>query len=421
MRGLVAATILAGCGGPVEVDEGSEPTFHRDVRPITEGVCIRCHDDAGIGPFSLVSYDDVSARAGAVADAVATRRMPPWLAADGCNEYRDDWSLSQDEIDTIVTWAENGAPEGDKADAPPAPEPVVVGLPRVDHVLQLPEPYVPAEVEDDYRCFVMDWPSAAPVSTVVGYTVVPDEPRIVHHVIAYIIPPEYAADYDALDGADGRPGYSCFGGPGGPAPTYSSEEPDGVRWLGGWAPGGMGGAFPETTGIAVQGGSRVVVQVHYHPIPEEPELADQSSFEIMVDAGISMSNWALIQPFADPGWIDSDTMRIPAGEMGVRHSVSMPMDQGFIVYTANLHMHTQGRSARLAIRHADGSESCLLDIPRWDFEWQRPYVLKEPLLVEPGDAIELECTWDNPGGTDLAWGDGTNDEMCLGTMYLTAP
>ena len=416
------ALFAMSCGGDVKVDDGGPPpTFHRDVRPITEASCIRCHDDSGVGPFPLTTYEQVAERADLVADAVADRRMPPWLAGDGCNEYEGDWSLSQDEIDTIVTWAADGAPEGDPADAPPAPEPVQIGLSRVDHTLTLPEPYVPDAVEDDYRCFVLDWPSDAPVSTVTGYTVVPDDTRIVHHVIGYIVPPEWADEYDALDGADGKPGYSCFGGAGGPAPTYSTEEPDGVRWLGGWAPGGMGGEFPEGTGIVVQGGSRIVVQVHYHPLPEEPDRADQSSIQVMVDNGVPMSSWALIQPFADPAWIDTDNMEIPAGGTGVGHTMNLTMPSPFIIYTANLHMHTMGKTARIALKRQDGTEKCLLDIPRWDFEWQFPYRLTEPVYVEAGDQIELSCTWDNPSGSDVYWGDGTGDEMCLGTMYLTAP
>ncbi len=416
---------LAGswaCGGVDLADGGGrDPTWHRDVRPIVERSCVRCHHGDGIGPFPLEDYGDVASRAEQVADAVADRRMPPWLASGDCHTYLHDTSLTQAEIDAVVRWAAAGAPEGDPADAPEPAEVTDFGLPRVDHVLEMPEAYVPEAVDDDYRCFVLPWPGSEPASTVTGYVVRPGESRIVHHVIGYVIPPESAADYDALDGADGRPGYTCFGGPGGPLDMYSAFNPGGYRWLGGWAPGGLGGAFPEGTGIPVEGGSRIVVQVHYHPLATEPDLADRSAIEVMVDPSGAASKSALIQPFTDAAWVLGQGMEIPAGAQGVEHAWSMPMPAPFVAYTANLHMHTLGRSARLSLRRADGSTTCLLDIPRWDFDWQLSYAFTEPVTVEAGDAIELSCTWDNPTDRDVAWGDGTGDEMCLATMYITEP
>jgi hypothetical protein len=63
----------------------------------------------------------------------------------------------------------------------------------------------------------------------------------------------------------------------------------------------------------------------------------------------------------------------------------------------------------------------MLRIPRWDFHWQNGYELKQAKVVRPGDRITIECHWDNslPGATDVSWGEGTGDEMCLGILYLT--
>lgn len=82
-------------------------------------------------------------------------------------------------------------------------------------------------------------------------------------------------------------------------------------------------------------------------------------------------------------------------------------------------MHTRGTSARTEIRGADSASQCLLDIPSWSFHWQGSYEMKSPKTVHPGDALYLECHWDNTGATDINWGEGTNDEMCLGTFYVT--
>ena len=82
-------------------------------------------------------------------------------------------------------------------------------------------------------------------------------------------------------------------------------------------------------------------------------------------------------------------------------------------------MHTLGETGRMFIEHADGTETCLLDVPEWDFDWQGSYRLAESVDVVGGDRVVIECSWDNPTDKDIYWGDGTGDEMCLGTMFLT--
>jgi hypothetical protein len=82
-------------------------------------------------------------------------------------------------------------------------------------------------------------------------------------------------------------------------------------------------------------------------------------------------------------------------------------------------MHTLGTRAVTRIDRADDSQECLLDIPDWNFHWQGSYGLSAPRTFNPGDKMYLECHWDNPGATDVSWGEGTGDEMCLGIYYVT--
>jgi hypothetical protein len=94
-------------------------------------------------------------------------------------------------------------------------------------------------------------------------------------------------------------------------------------------------------------------------------------------------------------------------------------------------MHTRGTRAKLEIERAGGAKECVLEIPQWDFHWQGAYDLTQPKTARPGDRLALECHWDNSaanqpivGGQrqpprDLNWGEGTNDEMCLGLFYVT--
>ena len=81
-------------------------------------------------------------------------------------------------------------------------------------------------------------------------------------------------------------------------------------------------------------------------------------------------------------------------------------------------MHT-GRTARMEIERADGETDCLIQIDDWDFDWQRTYAFTEPKTISAGDTWRIECSWDNPTDEDIDWGDGTGDEMCLGTVLMS--
>lgn len=399
---LILLATLA-CNAPEEVPADA-PTWTADVAPLVGDHCATCHQAGGIGVFPLTSYDEAKVVAAAMADAVSSRRMPPWGAAADCNRYESDFSLSDEEIATIADWAEAGAPEGAASSPFLAPAPEVLQNP--DLVLSMPELYTPSgEGGDDYRCFVVDWPYDDDVY-VTAYDVQPGNTAVVHHLVAYIIDPEYADSYAAMD-PDGA-GYTCFGGPGGAAGNSA-------RWLGAWAPGGDVNEMPEGVGIPVYGGSKIVLQMHYNT---DAAGAQPDQTGMLLRVADTVDTPAEITPWANPRWIDTQQMNIPAGEFGVNHNFDYRLREGTTVYSVSLHMHRLGQSAGLTIRHSDASETCLLDIPEWDFNWQRSYRLAEPVVMEQGDVVNLSCNWDNPTDQDVFWGDGTDDEMCLSTMLV---
>jgi hypothetical protein len=112
-------------------------------------------------------------------------------------------------------------------------------------------------------------------------------------------------------------------------------------------------------------------------------------------------------------------MTLPAGET-TTHSYSYPIPQEMVFYMAGHHMHTLGDSARLWIDREGGNETCLLSDSDWDFNWHRLYTFSEPVVAHPGDALNIECTWTNNTTEDVTWGEGTEDEMCLGFLLMTA-
>jgi len=423
--------LTTGTTGSETTDEpetegtGVEPavTYYRDVKAILDRSCGGCHRAGDIAPFALETYAEASMWGPILIPEMEARTMPPWGVDTSCNTYRHDPSLTDEEIAIVGEWVELGTPEGDPDDAPPVvDEPV----PTIEYDMELfGEPFEPTLYPDEYRCVLLDWP-AQEERYVTGLNIVPGERSIVHHVIAYVIPPDEVATYVALDEADPKLGYECFGGPGGEAVPRA-------QWLGAWAPGSPGGALPEGTGIRVEPGSKVAIQTHYHPVAgAEPDLS-----VVQLRTAASVDRPAYMIPLANPLWmLDIVEMTIPAGASDVMHTfeVDLPSAIDFLfpdaefgldapveVSMAGLHMHTLGTQARLKVNRGGGGDQCLVSIPRWDFNWQGVYRLESSVVVDPSDTIHLECHFDNSAGESaVAWGDGTEDEMCLGILYVSA-
>jgi hypothetical protein len=432
-RTLFSLLLAAACG---RATGSLEPvTYEADIRPLVEQRCQACHVSGGIAPFTLGSYDEVKAMASSARAAIEARRMPPFLAARGCTDYLDDLSLSDEEIARFGAWVDQGLQRGVPSGAAPmssanASEGM---LARVDSTLSMPAPYTVQESPDEYRCFVLDWPQTA-AKYVTGLRVVPGNPKVVHHVIAYLATPDQVQAVMDADAADPDPGYRCFGGPGA-----------GVRgWLGAWAPGGSGSMYPADTGLLVDVGSKVVLQVHYNVQSGSPDKTDQTQIQMALED--SVQRRAVLLLWTNPQWVDGMGMDIPAYQADVVHSFAydptpylgvitrgaLHSDVGLRLYSASLHQHLLGHSSRLEILRGDGvTKECLLDIPRWDFHWQRSYGFAKGKVFHPGDRLNVTCHWDNSaeaqpsvGGVkqtprDVKWGEGTGDEMCLGILYVT--
>ncbi len=416
-------------------------TYHKDIEPLLEQMCVRCHSEGGIREqVPLTGYEEVSALAPLIKEQVTNRIMPPWQAADGCRDYHFDESLTEAEIATLSEWADSGAVEG-AADVTPAEVTArqFATLTREDVTIEMPVDYVMTQSPDEYRCFLLDWPEAEP-TFITGFGARPGNATVVHHVIAYLVPPDLADTFQKYDDDEDGPGYTCFGGPAGGS-DQGMESPQGVRFLGGWAPGGVGGDFPPDTGMPVEPGSKIALQLHYNTLTAEPQ-ADRTSVVFKVDEDVKYP--AFVMPWSNfVKWILQGDMKIPAGEADVVHSYSNDpwnflqfLQDGTTdtaalrIYSAALHMHVLGTQGRVWVDRASGESECLLDIPNYDFGWQRSYGFQEPVVVKPGDQLGIECHWDNTaenqqwvGNTQLdpvdqSWGEGTTDEMCVGFFYV---
>jgi hypothetical protein len=222
--GMLAVSLGVGLAHGEEQGEGTPepvtldytPTYYEHVEPILEANCMSCHMEGEFGhdSFEMDTEEEVLAGAEDIALVVSTGYMPPWPPGELSPHFLYDRSLSNEEIAQIVGWVEAGMPMGDAANAPapeaPAAEPVV----EPDVVLTIAEPYTPnSELNDDYRCFLMD-PGFTQDTFITGYDIVPDNTGVVHHTVLFPASPAQRVEADSLNGADGKPGWSCFGGSG---------------------------------------------------------------------------------------------------------------------------------------------------------------------------------------------------------------
>lgn len=401
------------------LDAGAPRTYWRDAKPVLDARCARCHQPDGIAPFPLTRYADIAGHADALRRVVTERTMPPFHAARCCTTYRFDEALTDAERDALLTWLAQGAPEGTPAQAPADPPRPVGGLSRVDVTLRMPESYLPEPPPgstDDNRCFVLPWPVDRAMF-ITGLDVVPGARQVVHHLVVGALAGADADLAEARDREDPLPGFSCNGGFGGIR---------NVQILGGSL---LGSDFPDGLGHRVEAGARILLNIHYSTA-HHGAVRDQTAVRFRLDAQAREFKSIAV---ANPAWLIGDALRIPAGEPDAvffyqyRPTVSTEGRRVWLL-NATAHMHEFATRMRLLIIRADGRRECLLEIPRWEFGWERPYWFDAPKVLEPDDALYIECHFDNtaanqptPGATprDIAWG-GNNQDMCAGFIAFTA-
>jgi len=404
---IPAGGILVSCGGDGGDATSSvpdRPTYHAHVAPILARACVSCHTAGGIAPFPLDSYDAARTQAGLVKAATAARIMPP-IGVDttgACNDFKDPRIITDDEIATIGRWVDQGTAKGDPATAPD----IHVTTPKLDTISATLDPgvmYQPnTSIEDDYHCFIID-PGVATDRFLTAYEVHPGERSEVHHVVLYSI--DAASEEQAaqtLDANEAGPGYTCFGGAG----------TGGGRTLAVWAPGTGATSYPSGTGLRMHAGQKVVMQVHYNR-PTKPDrttidltLTDTVPYEALLTGALNF-NLNL-----DPGQakvVQSLTAAVPATAVPYR------------IWGVYPHMHGLGRSMHVSLARGL-TDQCIVDVPRYDFNWQQFYFYSSPLIIPPSatDTLTISCTYDTRGAAGtIHWGEGTGDEMCIAGLYVT--
>ncbi len=368
-------------------------TYAGHVAKIFNERCVSCHRPGEIAPFSLTDYDDAVSWADTICEVVEDQRMPTWFAAKEGRHFKNEARLSDEEKKLIHNWVVDGCLEGDRSQTPTPPS-FTAGwqIPEPDEVYYISdEPVkVPAEGEVKYQYFVVEtgWTEDKWIQFAEAR---PGNRSVVHHILVNFRKP-----------GEGRRG--------------GTNSADGG--LVGYAPGLPPSKYPEGMALMVPKGSKLIFQMHYTPNGSPQEDRSYVGFKFVDEEDVTTRIYG--------GVVGNHRFAIPPG--ADNHEVvaqeTAPVDLRLLTLTP--HMHLRGKSFKYEAVFPDGRRETLLDVPRWDFNWQLRYDFAEPVLMPKGSKMICTAHYDNSEEnlsnpdptTEVRWGDQTWEEMMLG--YFTA-
>jgi hypothetical protein len=398
------------------------PTFYRDVAPILQARCQSCHRAGEIGPMPLGTYTESRPFARAIKNAVVTRKMPPWFADPSVGRFHNDASLSQREIDTLARWADEGAAAGDPKDAPP-PRAFADGwnIGTPDVVIEMPQPYeVPARGTVEYTYVIVPtgfktdtWISAAEVR--------PGDRRVMHHATIFMRPKEssWLRKYPV-----GQPFVPAEQIRTEATPTPAATTNAGATALDlpivGYVPGRPEKLLRPGYGILIPAGADLIFQLHYTSNGKATPDKSRVGFVVAKERP-AMQVLRLAAA--------NDQFVIPPGASDYAVSGAIALDVDAELIEAYPHMHVRGKSMKLSARYPNGQREDLLNVPRYDFNWQLTYEMTEPKRIPKGTIFVADGTFDNSAGNrfnpdpskEVRWGDQSWEEMLVGFFQVAVP
>jgi hypothetical protein len=422
-RTLVAAAalMLVSSVSATAQTSSETPTFSKDVAPILYKNCVNCHRAGEMAPMSLMTYEEVRPWVRSIRTRVEAGAMPPWHANAPAGTFLNERRLTEAEKDTIVKWATNGAPQGSPSDLPAAPKFTQgwqIGTPDV--VLTMAKPFaVPATGTIEYQNipiptnFTEDkWVQALEMRTTA--------PAVVHHILVF--------GREAADTPDpfrmmplpngGNHGVTLPAPPQRPqqAGQGGQQRPQGQRpvardtLVASLAPGTNTFVFPAGTALKIKAGTTLVFQMHYTAIGRE--MTDQSSIGFIFAKEPPKQEMRASQ-FMNP------QLFLPAGAANQRVDSMIEFTQDSRIWAMIPHTHLRGKTWQYRMHYPDGRTEVVLDVPKYDFNWQTYYQFARPIVAPKGSRLEAIAHYDNSAanpanpdpGKDVRWGEQTWEEM----------
>ena len=404
---VLSGATVASAQTPVDV------TFARDVAPILQRSCQTCHRAGQMGPMSLVTYEEARPWARAIRTKVSDRSMPPWHLDKtvGIQEFENDISLTDTEIDTIVRWVDAGAPLGNPADLP---EPVdwsddsewrlAARYNRPPDLVVKSDPWTQsAEGQDQWWQPIVET-GLSEDRWVTGIEIRPSLAgrRTVHHSVVYLQQEEEPGDHEAAVDVPGRG-------------SYLSE----------FAVGKIGDVFREDTGKLLKAGSRIAFDNHYHSVGEE--ITDQT------EVGLWFYPKGAVPKYRVYGGAlgvqhSMTTLDIPPGKVTTHHSY-VPLELPARLENYQPHMHVRGKAMSMEAIYPDGRVEMINHVANFDFNWHVNYVYTDdsaPVLPK-GTVLHITAWHDNtaanranPDPTQwVGWGQRSYDDMYHAHVNIT--
>jgi hypothetical protein len=408
---------------PVMAADTPTPTFSKDVAPIFQKKCQDCHQPNSIAPMSLITFQEARPWVRSIKERVATRQMPPWHIdrSVGVQKFKNDMSLTDEQVDTIVRWVDAGAPQGDPKDLP-APKPLVTdnewqgvrdGFGKPDLVVKSSEYTMPAQHQDVWYRPMSDLPITEPhwVKMVEIRPTNLKSRKIIHHSIAYLV---LNNDPEAVNtGTANGPGRGDFD-------DLVNRRPQLMEW----AIGKGYDLYRPGTGKLIVPGEKISWDQHIHAVGEE------------VTGGSEIGLW-YYKKGEEPkkrsyliGFTGIDRTKM----LDIQPN-SMAMTEGFTVLKENAliqnfqpHFHLRGKAMQVEAILPDGARQIISYVGNFNFNWMTNYVYDDdaaPLLPK-GTVIHVSAWYDNTKANKnnpdpdqwVGYGDRTVDEMAHAWMNV---
>jgi hypothetical protein len=433
------------------------PTFYKDVQPILQKSCESCHRPGQVGPFSMRTYQETRPWARAMKAAVSTRRMPPWLADPTYGHFNNDRSLSQTDIEAIVAWVDGGAREGDAKDASPAIEWPEGGFQiKPDVVVDIPAYDVPATGVIEWVRIAMPAPFKED-TWVTSVEFMPGAPEVVHHQCMALVKHTPTRPYNVFEWVEiprDDNGVALRNVPANLRNATSNDVIVYYREVGGTEvkrreSGSLvqhgGNEFCYLPGLPyedyrsmdagsfVPAGSDITLSLHY--TPNGLAVTDRSRL------GFTVAKRRPSKRLLDQSRDDSSEVRDSVvSKSGIQQLKIPPYEPNYVApktvttFTQDMelvffrpHAHQRAKSVQYKLFYPDGREEIVLNVPRYDFNWQLTY--RTSLKIPKGSRIETQFIYDNstanrynpdPSQT-VYYGDQSWEEMGSANMGFLVP
>ncbi|MBC7695518.1 MAG: hypothetical protein H7141_08750 [Burkholderiales bacterium] len=393
-------SLFSSCNGDIKIPSQTtknENTTFVEIAPIIFKNCTPCHRQGESGPFELMTYRDAKKNANKIKFVTQTKYMPPWPADAEYSHFVGERALSQEEIELIKIWVENGAPEGDASNIPTAPVYYTGSfLRKPDTVIKFKNP-VPIKGNGTDHFYVVKLPMQLPKDTFVSYfEFVPNQRKLAHHINGHLI--NYTAGNKkdiqhgltyALDAfKDYKELYAqmnILNDDG----TFPVLTPNTVYYLPGYTPpiypAGVGGhKVNKTSAILLK-------NIHYGP--SSIDVLDSSYINVFYGSKPKRPVFETQMGTFGISKIEPELILHP-NKVETFHTQAT-MNNDISLLSVNPHMHLLGKSFWAFALQPSGDTIPLIKINKWDFKWQYYYTYQHPVILKAGSTIHVYGTFDN--------------------------